>query len=898
MKNYILPICLSAVAVAQIAAAQSKSVHVPMPPLPPPGIRVVDLRSDEKPVEVAKAESVVEENALFQRTKATFTFTNPNARAMSGEFEFPIPEGAFVCGYSLEVNGEMVPGVVCEKEKARVAFENETRKGVDPGIVEQVKGNVWKTRIFPLNPKTPRKAEVEYVAPKTTDNAPNAVYERDGEDVFVATVGKMEAKSVRDAIASFTKGTIIWDASLSAKPFAAAWRKKLEALPDKGEWALVVFSNDSTAYAKTYGFTKESLLKKIDEIVYDGGTDIADALEYLSNTADFPRPALLFTDEIDTLGLDAPKYEEMSGLTVASRDDAPTRPVEVRKLAKGEKVPDGASAKESRLLATVWAARRMQDLASQADSRKDEFLALGRRYGVAGPGLSLIVLERLEQWLEYKIEPPANLAIHAEWVKRRAAEDDPIAAKKAKAEHEQMLLKYWEERVKWWNAPKPPKRTPKSGVFDGVAMATVERNESRVEGRRYLATASRRIAASNEAVASEELAPIQALAAAAPAASNGGASRMRVASAPGAAGSGASPTVTLKAWDPKTPYIDALKAAPKGEAYKVYLKEREKYASSPAFFLDCAGWFFKQGDALRARRILSNLAEFKLEDAALWRSMGWRAREAGSYDLAVLAFRKVLKMRGEEAQSRRDLALVLMESGKAHVCDGDWERVKKADEQLIALRNCNDPADTLESRLKARLEVARRELEESMRLFADAAFNARARRSGRRGNDFQVSVIALEELNGLISWVNDVKWPDGKKPAIPEFDSAYRRDLPVKLRIVMSWDADQTDIDLHVLEPNGEECYYGHRRTAEGGFVSEDVTTGYGPEEYLKKELEAGVYKVMSNYFASHQTKLTGATTVTATVYTDWGTAQEKRQVLTLRLEKPKSKHLIGEVKL
>ena len=836
MKHYILPVCVSVVAAVQIAAAQSKSIHVPMPPLPPPGIRVVDLRANEKPVEVAKAESVVEENALFRRTKATFTFTNPNARAMSGEFEFPIPEGAFVCGYSLEVNGEMVPGVVCEKEKARVAFENETRKGVDPGIVEQVKGNIWRTRIFPLNPKTPRKAEVEYVAPKSTDNAPNAVYERDGEDVFVATVGKMKAKSIRDVIASFAKGTIIWDASLSAKPFAAAWRKKLEALPEKGEWALVVFSNDSQAYAKTFGFTKASLLGKIDEIIYDGGTDIAAALQWLSNSADFPRPALLFTDEIDTLGLDAPKYEEMSGLTVASRDDVPVRPVEVRKFAKGEKVPDGATTKESRLLATVWAARRMQDLASQADSRKDEFLALGRRYGVAGPGLSLIVLERLEQWLEYKIEPPESLSIHAEWVKRRAAEDDPIAEKKARAEHEQMLLKYWEERVKWWKDPKPKRETPKSGLFDGVARAFGggRRAERRATGA-VMANAA--MDADMEAAAEDRIMESRAMPAAAAvpsgmrylSTSERAVSGAKASVPRGAAGSGTAPTVTLKAWDPKTPYIDALKSAGKGEAYKVYLKERDKYSDSPAFFLDCAGWFFKdEGDGVIPRRILSNLAEFKLEDAALWRSMGWRAREAGSYDLAVLAFRKVLKMRGEEAQSRRDLALVLMESGKAHICDGDWERVKNADEQLIALRNCNDPADTPESRLKARLEVARRELEEAMKLFADAAFNVRTRRSGRRSNDFQVSVVALEELNGLISWVNDVKWPDGKKPVIPEFDAAYRRDLPVKLRIVMSWDADETDIDLHVLEPNGEEAFYGHRRTSEGGFVSEDVTTGYG----------------------------------------------------------------------
>ena len=114
----------------------------------------------------------------------------------------------------------------------------------------------------------------------------------------------------------------------------------------------------------------------------------------------------------------------------------------------------------------------------------------------------------------------------------------------------------------------------------------------------------------------------------------------------------------------------------------------------------------------------------------------------------------------------------------------------------------------------------------------------------------------------------------------------------------MSWDADETDIDLHVLEAEGEEAYYGNRRTAAGGFVSEDVTTGYGPEEYLRKTCANGEYKVMSNYFASHQTALTGATCVTATVYTDWATAKEKRQVLTLRLDKPKDKHLIGTVKI
>ena len=844
----------------------SPSVPFVPPIVQPPTMRVADIRADEKPVEVEKKETVAAANDFFARVKASFVFTNPNARAMEGELEFPIPEGAIVCGYALEVNGEMIPGVVCDKEKARVAFENEVRKGVDPGIVEHVKGNIWKTRIFPLNPKTPRRAEVEYVTPRPlAKDGAEVVVERDGDDYFIATVSKAdERRSVADKIAEFRAGTVLWDASMSAKPFAAAWRKRLEALPENGEWKLVAFRNKPDG-VRSFS-SRADLLAAIDALIYDGGTDIARAVGCAGDA-----PALLFTDEVDTLGLEDPKYEGLKNLTIASRDDVAARAVEVRKLASGEEKPRGHVIAEGRILATVWAARRMQDLASQAGSRKKEFLDLGRKYGVAGPGLSLIVLERLDQWLEYKIEPPKNLSIHAEWARRRAAEDDPIAEKKARAEHEKMLLQYWEERVKWWKDPKPRRETPKSGLFDGIARAFgggSRRNSSVAEdGMAAPAAAAMTVAAMD---VSEERAPGSA-------ARMRSAPRMAMASAPmaesakasvprGAAGSGAAPTVTLKAWDPKTPYIDALKAADKGEAYKVYLKEREKYSSSPAFYLDCAGWFFKAGEASLAERIVSNLAEFKLEDPALWRTMGWRLREAGRYDLAVRVFRKVLKMRGEEAQSRRDLALVLMERGKE-----------------LAAKDAKG---------------AKQVLEEAMRRFAEAAFHVNARRSGRRGNDFQVSIVALEELNGLISWADDRKWGKGKKPREPRFDSAYRRDLPMKLRIVMSWDADQTDIDLHVLEPNGEEAFYGHRRTAEGGFVSEDVTTGYGPEEYLKKELEPGTYKVLSNYFASHQTALTGATTVTATVYTDWGTAQEKRQVLTLRLDKPKDKHLIGEVTL
>ena len=854
-----------AVFVALVGAMSVSGKIMPRPPLRPhpmPVITVGDLRQNETNVVVETKETVAAENAFFKRVKVNLTFTNPNARVMSGELEFPIPDGAFVCGYALEINGDMIPGVICEKEKARVAFENETRKRVDPGIVEHVKGNIWRTRIFPLNPKTPRKAEIEYIVAKD-DMKPGAVYERDGDEVFVATYSGEEKKtaSISEKIAAFDKGVIIWDTSMSAKPFAAAWRKKLEALPEDGKWRLIVFNCDAKLYPTA--FTKENLLKEIDALVYDGGTLIDAAIEKLKYIRFKPAKdssgALLFTDEIDTMGLTAPKYEDMANITVASREDTIARPIEVRKLGVDEKIPDGATANSGRLLATVWAKRRMSDLANQADNRKDEFLKLARKYSVAGPNHSLIVLETLEQYLEHDIEPNEKLSFHGEWKKRRAAQDDPIALKKAKADHEANLLRYWEERVKWWNNPKPPKRTPKSGVFDN-AVGGQRQN-------RYLIGVQRnaRAITANVAVEAEvmEVDASTAVCAYAP--------QERKSKASQGGSNSSAPTVSLKAWDPKTPYLESLKAASdRDAAYKAYLKEREKYGQSPAFYLDCAGWFYKAGGRGRmtADTIISNLAEFKLEDAALWRSMGWRAREARSYRLSILAFRKALKLRGEEAQSRRDLALVLAEYGK-----------------MLKLISSSSYAP-------------HPYIEEALKLFADAAFNVRARKSGIRGNDFQVSIIALEELNGLISWVESEEWLLDQKPKVPEFDAAYRRDLPVKLRIVMSWDVDQTDIDIHVLEPNGEEAYYGHRRTSEGGFVSEDVTTGYGPEEYLKKDLERGVYKICSNYFASHQTSLTGAATITVCVYTDWGTKDEKFELITFRLDKPKEKLLIGEVKL
>ena len=264
MKNSILVSLIVAMSCG-IAAAKDP---VPRMPRPVPVFVPRVVHTNERPVAVESSVETLANNGLYRTVKTNLTFTNPNRRVFEGELEFPVPDGATVCGYELEINGAMVPGVVVGKEEARTAFENEKRKGVDPGVVEHVKGNVWRTRIYPLNPETPRRASVTVLEPLAGGEA--TVVERDGDDVFVATRRASARPSRAVRLAAALKATLFWDASFSRHGKVAADRSLLAQLPEKGEWNLVVFRNK---IEKPVRFVDRAvLLAAVDALVYDGGT--------------------------------------------------------------------------------------------------------------------------------------------------------------------------------------------------------------------------------------------------------------------------------------------------------------------------------------------------------------------------------------------------------------------------------------------------------------------------------------------------------------------------------------------------------------------------------------------------------------------------------------------------
>ena len=157
---------LLALAAAIPAGAQEEPAvrrHHPLPPLPAPSIRLADTNATPMQTRELSVDATV--RGLYATVETTMVFHNPNGRILEGELVFPLPDGAVVCGYALDIDGRMVDGVVVPKEKARVAFETETRRNVDPGLVEHVKGNLYKTRVYPLPAGGDRTIRLAYTTP-------------------------------------------------------------------------------------------------------------------------------------------------------------------------------------------------------------------------------------------------------------------------------------------------------------------------------------------------------------------------------------------------------------------------------------------------------------------------------------------------------------------------------------------------------------------------------------------------------------------------------------------------------------------------------------------------------------------------------------------------------------
>ncbi len=282
-----------------------------------------------------------------------------------------------------------------------------------------------------------------------------------------------------------------------------------------------------------------------------------------------------------------------------------------------------------------------------------------------------------------------------------------------------------------------------------------------------------------------------------------------------------------------TAYIQELRQfKTKEDAYNFYLLQRTKYIDAPAYYIDVSNLFRDEFKAIEySERIASNIAETDFDNYELLKVYGYQLQENNQNWLAVFIFNRVLELRSEDVQSYRDLALAYGIVGK-----------------------CQEAFDLLEGIISGEVY-----------------------KNSHRRNFGGLNKIVLNELNHLVEeYKNDMDTSALDKTLIPKetFD----------VRIVVDWNHNDTDIDLHVIDPNKEECWYSHTKTKIGGRMSQDMTQGFGPEEFTLKNAIKGDYFVKIKYFGDRYQKVENPTFMKVTLYKYYGTKKETKEIKIIRL--------------
>ena len=469
------------------------------------------------------------------------------------------------------------------------------------------------------------------------------------------------------------------------------------------------------------------------------------------------------------------------------------------------------------LAAALWARLTVNELSADYRANQARITELGKQFSLVTKATSLIVLDRVEDYVRHNITPPDPLRAAFE---QRKAQQKLMLTQDAQR-HIDDIARRFKERQAWWNKdfPKGPPPQAKPVLKNRTALAE-QAGDMQLQAMRPMPAP----------------APMVAAATAAPAARSRAVSEAQKTINTGG-GAAASSSIQLKKWQPDSPYARRLRAAAPGAMYAIYLQERPAYLNSTAFYLDAADIFFEKKQPQLALRILSNLAEMDLENRHVLRILGYRLLQAQRPDLAIPVLEKVLEWAPDEPQSWRDVGLARAAAGHN----------QKA-------------VDTL-------YEVVRKPWHNR---FPD------------------IELIALGELNAIVARSKE-------KIDTSAIDPRLLKNLPLDVRAVLTWDADNTDIDLWVTDPNGEKVYYAHPASYQGGRISRDFTGGYGPEEFILKTAKPGKYLVQAQFYGHRQQVVAPATTLQLGLFTHFGKPTQKTQSITLRLAGQSEVVTVGE---
>jgi Ca-activated chloride channel family protein len=138
--------------------------HWQRPPHPGPApVRVY------APLEVTYHHVNVKIDGQIATTSVDQEFYNPNPQRLEGTYLFPIPKGGQIDKFTMEIGGQQVQAELLAADKARAIYEDIVRKLKDPALLEYAGRDVFKVRVFPIEPNSRKRITLSYSQVLTSD---------------------------------------------------------------------------------------------------------------------------------------------------------------------------------------------------------------------------------------------------------------------------------------------------------------------------------------------------------------------------------------------------------------------------------------------------------------------------------------------------------------------------------------------------------------------------------------------------------------------------------------------------------------------------------------------------------------------------------------------------------
>jgi len=265
--------------------------------------------------------------------------------------------------------------------------------------------------------------------------------------------------------------------------------------------------------------------------------------------------------------------------------------------------------------------------------------------------------------------------------------------------------------------------------------------------------------------------------------------------------------------------LRTAKVSGEAKLYATYLKLRKTFKLIPYFYNFTAGLFNELKSSQRAVDVLSNVVELKPGDARWFRVYASNLVAWGRAPETLDLFKRIVSLREEDPQSFRDYALALQAAGQ-------WEAALTTFTKVYT--------DKWDGRFNGIKFIAQEDLVRISRLI--------------QANPKSVSPAALATA---ISYL-----------------SKFGKEAQDKIIITASWDTDNTDVDLHVLEPSGQHIYFENPQPSDTfGRLSHDMTQGFGPEQYRNPRPDRGEYTIKVRYYSQNRNAISEGTFVRLDVH-------------------------------